>query len=373
MVKGKILFVDDEENILQSMRLNLRKRYSAATALGPMEGIQAIQEKGPFEVVVSDYKMPEMNGIEFLSKVKEKHPDTVRIMLTGQADLDASIKAVNDGAVFRFLTKPCPLETLTAALDAALEQHRLITAERDLLRGTLRGSVRVLTDVLSLVNPEAFGRSERIQRLMTRVAKKRGLLNIWKYELAGMLSQLGCVSVTEEVLRKVYTGQKLNQEEQQIYGMHPSVAASLISNIPRLEDVAEMILHQMDEFDSVPSLPEGARMLKIIIDYDELTQAGGVKNEVIAELKRRTGRYDPAVLESFEYVVFQEEGYLPRSLDLKELKIGMILAADVKTTAGKLLMVEGAEITEATLSRLRTFQSSFGVQQPVHVKVPLPK
>jgi HD-GYP domain-containing protein (c-di-GMP phosphodiesterase class II) len=208
---------------------------------------------------------------------------------------------------------------------------------------------------------------------MTRVAKKRGLLNIWKYELAGMLSQLGCVSVTEEVLRKVYTGQKLNQEEQQIYGMHPSVAASLISNIPRLEDVAEMILHQMDEFDSVPSLPEGARMLKIIIDYDELTQAGGVKNEVIAELKRRTGRYDPAVLESFEYVVFQEEGYLPRSLDLKELKIGMILAADVKTTAGKLLMVEGAEITEATLSRLRTFQSSFGVQQPVHVKVPLPK
>ena len=171
----RILCVDDEPNILLAMERQLRKQFEIHTEVGPVLGLQAIAEKGPFVVVVSDLRMPVMDGIEFLTRVRAVSPNTVRVMLSGQADMDAAVAAVNQGNIFQFLTKPCPVDTLTRALNSAVEQHRLITAERELLEQTLRGSIAVLSEILSLVNPLAFGRAQRIRRYLVHTAAKLDL------------------------------------------------------------------------------------------------------------------------------------------------------------------------------------------------------
>src|SRR5690242_18933857 len=130
-----ILFVDDDIRIISALQRNLYREYRVEIAAGPKDALEAIADAN-YAVVVSDLKMPGMSGIEFLAQVKESSPDTVRVLLTGQADLEAAIAAVNEGSVFRFLTEPCPKEVLTRTLDAALEQYRMITSEKELLQDT---------------------------------------------------------------------------------------------------------------------------------------------------------------------------------------------------------------------------------------------
>jgi DNA-binding NtrC family response regulator len=160
----RVLCVDDEPNVLEGLRRQLRRHFSVATANGGILALEVLEREGPFAVVVSDMRMPEMDGAAFLGRVREQAADTVRVLLTGQADLDATIAAVNEANIFRFLTKPCPTESLITALNAAVEQHRLIMAERVLLEQTLHGSVKALTDILGLANPTAFGRAARAKK-----------------------------------------------------------------------------------------------------------------------------------------------------------------------------------------------------------------
>ena len=123
-----------------------------------------------------------MSGVEFLAQVRAHEPDTVRMLLTGNAELHAAIDAINQGQIFRFLTKPCTAEALGGSLKAALAQHHLITAERELLEQTLSGSIRVLCEVLALVNPEAFGRSSRITRYVESIAAHLQVSELWSID-----------------------------------------------------------------------------------------------------------------------------------------------------------------------------------------------
>jgi response regulator RpfG family c-di-GMP phosphodiesterase len=230
----KVLFVDDERHILDAFRNNLRKRFAVTTAQGPEAGLQALETEGPFATVVSDLKMPGMDGVAFLSRAREISPDTTRIMLTGHAGMDASIQAVNQGQVFRFLTKPCPMPDLLAALEAGVRQYRLITAERELLHGTLRGTIKLLTEALGLANPLAFGKSQRIKALVGRLSKVMTMKSTLELELAAMLSHIGCMGLPQQILEKVETGKKLTAQESSLYREHPRLGAMLIQHIPRL-------------------------------------------------------------------------------------------------------------------------------------------
>ena len=138
----RVLFVDDDPQILNAFRRGLRKRLDLHTAEGGKAGLEALEKEGPFAVVVSDQQMPEMDGITLLREVKNRAPLTVRMMLTGNADQGTAAAAVNEGHIFRFLTKPCTPDELAAAVDAAKEQYRLVTAERDLRRDRLRHAAR---------------------------------------------------------------------------------------------------------------------------------------------------------------------------------------------------------------------------------------
>lgn len=121
----KILFVDDEQNLLDAMRRQFRGRFDVATAVGGHEALKVLQDQGPFAVIVSDYRMPLMNGVEFLERSRSISPDSVRIMLTGYAEHQTAIDAVEKGHVFHFLTKPCDSQALSDALQAALDLYHL--------------------------------------------------------------------------------------------------------------------------------------------------------------------------------------------------------------------------------------------------------
>ncbi len=284
----KILVVDDEQNLLDSLKRQLRKRFHVETALGPEEGLKTIAARGPFAVIVSDLRMPVMDGIEFLSRASKIDSDSVCIMLTGNADLQNAIQAVNEGNIYRFLTKPCMTETLASVLEQGVEQYRLVTAEKVLLEKTLKGSIKVLTELLSLLNPEAFGRSSRIKRYAGEIARHLEVSNIWQIETAAMLSQIGCITLTEEATGKLYQGQELSGEEAQLFAMHPSIASDLLSHIPRMKQIAEIIAHQDKHFDGSgnpkdtlqgEAIPLGARILKVVLDFDMLESKGHLKGK----------------------------------------------------------------------------------------------
>jgi len=134
MTADRVLFVDDEKGVLDAYERLLHKEFFIRVASSGQEGLTAIAEHGPFGVVISDMRMPGMNGAEFLSQVKKTAPDTIRMLLTGYTDLSAAIDAVNEGNIFRFLTKPSSKEALIDAINIGLKQYHLVTAEKEIVK-----------------------------------------------------------------------------------------------------------------------------------------------------------------------------------------------------------------------------------------------
>ncbi len=217
----KILFVDDDRNILSTYKRRFHKQFQIETALHGRAGLMALKVLGPFAVVVSDMRMPDMDGVQFLARVKTRFPNTVRIILTGNADLQTAINALNEGSVFRFLTKPCPLETLSKSLGAGVRQYQLVTAEQELTRKTLMGSVRMLIGVIGQAEPTVFSRTTRITRYVKMIVAQMQLPGSWQIELASMLSQIGCLALSNDLLGKLNSGWGLSVREQMMYSAHP--------------------------------------------------------------------------------------------------------------------------------------------------------
>jgi response regulator RpfG family c-di-GMP phosphodiesterase len=368
--------VDDEANVLAGYTRQLRKQFDLRTALGGDEAIELMTKEGPFAVIVTDMRMPGMSGLDLLSRIRQSAPLTIRMMLTGNSDQQTAMDAVNEGSIFRFLTKPCPVSTFVTALKAGLEQYRLVTAEKELLEETLRGSIKVLTEVLSLVNPVAFGRAMRVQRLVKKLAIAVGAGNSWQLEVASMLSQLGCVTVPEPVLLKMYRGSALTSREEQMVHHHPQIGHDLISKIPRLESVAEMVAYQDKRYDGQgmskddvhgESIPIGARILKAALDYDCQESRLHDKPAAMNYLKSHASWYDPQILGALEVISRQETNYSYREVMLFDLKPGMVLAAGVLNEYGAVLVAKGQEITETLLYRLQNIATHSKLQEPISI------
>lgn len=372
----KILFVDDETNVLESIARQLRKRFSLSTAVGGQEALRIMKEQGPFAVIVSDMRMPVMDGVQLLEQVKELYPDTVRMMLTGNADQGTAIEAVNKGQIFKFLNKPSSTAVLVPALALAQRQYRLITAEKELLDKTLKGSVKVLSELLSLSNPTAFSCGYRIKNIVVELATLLNQGQIWKFEIAALMSQIGCITLPIEILHKKNAGIELTEEEEEMYRSHPKVGASLLAGIPRLESVAAMIEGQMQSYDAFSEeLPDdeagvfGAQILHVALDYDHLLFRGTNHKDAIRELSRETGRYNPEILKLLGNVTLQEKHVSIVSLRIQDISVGMFAEEDIHAKNGILLAPKGQEITWPVLQGLLNFSRQVGVREPVMVRV----
>jgi response regulator RpfG family c-di-GMP phosphodiesterase len=381
-MKEEILFVDDDPNILEAYQRKLQSVLNVRTAGGPRIGLAEIQDNGPFAVVIADMNMPLMNGIEFLEKVQKIAPDTVRMMLTGNADINVVMEAVNSGNVFRFLTKPCPSKLMGESLIAGIKQYRLITAEKELLECTLKGVVELLAEILSWINPEAFGRTMQIRTTAMSIASKIHAENAWEIELAATLSHIGTMALPQELFTKMSHGALLDADEQQIIASVPAVGQELLKHISRLDNVAKIVLYQNKHYDGAgfpedavvgKNIPMGARILKVAGDLHELRGSGKSVHEALKQMKERTGWYDPAVLTAAIGVedsdTAQAELYKVVQISLQELKAGFKLAAPITTSDNRKLVAAGTEVSEALLIRLKNFAEVKGVTEPIEILI----
>jgi response regulator RpfG family c-di-GMP phosphodiesterase len=370
----KILFVDDEPAVLEGYKRVLYKDFHAETAVGGEAAIAAAQHNGPYAVVVSDMRMPGMDGVQVLSRMREISPETVRVILTGYADMQSAIDAVNEGRIFRFLTKPCEARNLKLALNACLMQYQLVTAEKELLENTLMGSIKVLTDVLSLANPAAFGRSKRIAQYVQHMVAELHLQAPWKYEVAAMLSQLGCVALESDLIDAACGGKKLTPEEQARFDAHPDLARELLSNVPRLEGIAWIIGQQrVGATPPASHVPEdtriGAAILHLAIAFDRLRIQGVSESAAVAEL-RADKQLDQHIVDTLATLKPLACEPAPRAVHILDLTAGMVLQEEIRTKVGVLLVAKGQEVSYPLLVRLRNYYQRRAIPEKVLVLVP---
>ena len=301
----KVLCVDDDANMLASYQRSLRKQFNIDTAQGGEAALAIMAVGGPYAVILSDMSMPGMNGIQF-SRARKVAPQSVRMMLTGNADLATAMEALNCGSIFRFMLKPCLPENLAVSLLAGIEQFKLVHAERELLEKTLQGSVRMRMEIAGL-NPEVFGRAQTLRAQMRTLAEALGLGGIWKLELAALLSQIGMVTLPTTVLRKIQTRQTLTDAEALLAQRVPEIGHNLIVEIPRLEPVAEAVRYARKRFDGAGTpdddltgeeIPVGARLLRVLADLAEIQASGVPLSNAFGMMQRREGVYDPKILET---------------------------------------------------------------------------
>jgi FixJ family two-component response regulator len=373
----KILLVDDDHNILDGYRRSLSRDFLMETALGGEQALKLVADNGPYAVVVSDMRMPGMDGIQLLSKIKAQSPETIRVMLTGNADMDTAIDAINEGSIFRFLNKPCSKETMGKTLTAALVQYRLVMAEKQLLEQTLSGTIQVLTEVLSLVNPAAFSRAERARRYIHHIVTSMKLPNVWQYEVAAMMSQLGCVTLPSETIEAVYAGEKLSATEQAQYDAHPSVAYDLLSRIPRLEPIARMIEHQHRPLPESSALdPEmadmrlGTEILRLTLAYEKLIHKGTSRSEAVHSLSRQNKNFSPEFFRALVELDPNSEVGEVRQCKIDALASGMIIQQEIRTGEGTLLVSRGQEVTATLLSKLKNLHARRVITGDVTVSMP---
>ncbi|HEX3800496.1 MAG TPA: HD domain-containing phosphohydrolase [Verrucomicrobiae bacterium] len=379
----KILLVDDEQMLLDALRLSLRKQFPIETACGPIAGLAALKNWQDFSVVVSDMRMPEMTGVEFLAKVKEFAPDVVRIMLTANIDQGTAIQAVNEGNVFRFLNKPCTVEELTAAINAGIRQYQLITAEHDLLENTLRGSVKILTEILALADSTAFGHAEKVRDEVRGLCAALKIENSWELEVAALLSHIGFMTIPAETILKFRSGKTLTAPETELFRQIPAMSGRLLSQISRLEGVSKILTYQGKHFDGTgepadsvrgTALPQGARMLKFLYDLVELETEGTSRSAALALMRTRAGWYDPAILAAYDLPEGQRPGAQSApskpalEIDFSQLRVGHVLCADVLTKDGTLIVISGNRITPTLMERLRNFNGLSGISEPILIE-----
>ena len=378
MALDRILLVDDEPNVLAGYKRSLRGRFSITTAESGPEALDRIAEEEPFAVVVSDMRMPEMTGVELLRRVRVVSADSVRMMLTGNADQETAIQAVNQGHIFRFLNKPCPPETFTVALAMGVRQYRLVTAEKELLEKTLKGSIEMLTQILSLTDPDAFVTVSKVKSYLALIADQLGLADPWALEMASILSPIGLLTLPPELKRKVNEGRPLSVKEAQAVAGIPDIGSRLLAHIPRLESVAELVRcgvdhDRGDDGKLKESEQYGLSVLRLLYDLVQAEQGGHGVEHALDDVARR-GTHESELLEAVrdalkhnEPTLFSGE-FVVLDLTLRKLLIGDELFEDVLSEDERLLLAAGSRITGPFLERLANYRKLVGVREPIRVR-----
>jgi CheY-like chemotaxis protein len=360
--KPIVLCVDDEPNVVESLALNLRSRYKVLTALSGPLGLEMLRQEPEVAVVVSDMRMPEMDGAQFLAEVKRTAPSAVRMLLTGYSDIDAAMRAVNEGQIFRFLTKPCDPQHLLATLAAGVEQHRLVTAERVLLQKTLLGSVKAVVEVMALGNPLALGRAVRIRNTVRKLCAAIALEQSWRVEFAALLSQLAVVSLADETVRKLYDGEPLDDRERRRLAEGMGTIKRILGNIPRLEGVTSVMDELVRRFDAQPQ-PEPASievdLLLVAMDLDARESRGEPTAAALRAIRSTEPAYRSEVLGAFEALRRDPSRMEVATVAVEGLSDGMVLCEDLKTSDGILVLPRGFAVNESSREHLANFAGSF--------------
>ncbi len=356
--KLQVLCVDDEPSVVEAVCAVLSEEYDAQVATSAAQALQKVNEMERLAVVVSDMRMPAMDGATLLHEVMLRRPDVTRILLTGDSGRDLAVEAVNKGQIFRFLTKPVVVKDIRHAVEAGVIQYRLVHAERAVLQETLIGCIRSLMEVLAIANPSAFGRAERIKRIAMECSARFACTDYWQLEAAALLSQVGFVALPPPLIEKLHDGVTLTPEELQQVGSVPNIAHKLLDHIPRMEPVIQILdaLTWPDQrlsamHDGIVGL--GAKILGSALEFESQIAQGKTNDDAFEFLHGRVNRYGEKVIQALEKCL-STRWHAGESMEvsLRNVRPGMMILDEARRQNGMLVIPRGAEVTKTFLQRI---------------------
>lgn len=375
--KPKVLIVDDTPENIQVLMETLKDEYTIVAAINGEKALELAAIEPAPDIILLDIMMPGMDGYEVCSRLKAqaKTRKIPVIFVTAMDQVEDETAGFALGAV-DYITKPISPPIVRARVKTHLSLRHAQLRLQDLLNKTLGGSVRVLVDILSLANPAAFSRSSQLRQLVKEMSIDLGLNDIWKLELAAMLSQIGCVTLPAETLNKLYAGEDLTKEEREQYAGYAARGAELIAHIPNLESVAGMIAKIQEplggEYTIEPRKRDaviiGRQLLQITIDYIQHVSSGMSPESVIQQMNNNEGKYDLILVNTLARVLgIKSQEQSEKTVAVKDLFSGMILNQDVYSEEGTLLAVNGTELSPATVKIIQHYSESEGMKGPLRV------
>lgn len=428
MVQATLLFVDDEANILSSLKRLFRPQgYRIFTAESGAQGLE-VMARETIDLVISDMRMPEMNGAQFLEKVREKWPETVRILLTGYAEIGTTIDAINKGQIYRYISKPWEDNDITLIVRHALQQKLLEQEKRRLeeltreqnrelkelnihleervmtrtdevrqtmaflevahekLKKSFITSVRVFSNLIEMRHPAMAGHARRVAEMARSLAQQLGMSDaeVQDVFIAGLLLDIGKIGLSDRLLEKPFNS--LTGAERSEMVKYPVKGQMALMELEQLQGAAQLIRSHRERFDGLGypdrlagfNIPLGARILALVKDYDMAligtTFARPVK-PVDAMLQIQDGkgnRYDPAVADAFmgkirKDIETAKDKLMELALRSGQLKPGMVIARDLVTKSGELLLSKGYALDEPIIDQIRGFERMDSHPLTIHV------
>lgn len=372
----KILIVDDAEKLLAGLKHNFQNEFEIVCATSPSEALKLLKSEQNFAVIVSDYRMAEMNGVELLEQAKIIRPQTVRILYTAFAAVGVLTHAINEGSVFRLLSKPCSASQLRIALRGGVEQYRLIRAEQELLDKTLMGCVQVFGELISNFDPVLYAQVKSTRAIIQLLPKYGVNKGIWEAEIAVLLSHLGWLTVPLQLIEKMRSPQDLDFVERQILGDVSHSTCRLLSHIPRLETVTETILHEREPClpDASSDTPRPWMILRACRDLVIFRARHISYSAALEKMESTVGIYHTAclralrdaIVEITDMEVLPENGFFRTTI--KDLSAGMTVIDPITTVDGLVIVPARHELHTADIERIRNFDRTFGLKESLRVQ-----
>jgi len=373
-----VLFIDDDINILNSFKRLMNDEFNVTTAQSPENGLQIMEQNGPFAIVVSDMKMPGLSGVEVLSHAHKINPATVRVLLTGFAEHQCAIDAVNIGKVNKFLTKPCDLDTMASVLRAGIRQYQLTLSKKELLGRTYIGIVNVLSQILALVNPVAQNKANRLKKYCKHMINEMHFEDKFIVEIAAILSQLGCITIPQDVLERHEQGCILKEEELQEIKKNNINVIKLLMDIPIFEDIAEIISLSEKHLNNNKSTNDkkeknirtSGKILQVAKGLDRYIMSGVSPADAISMLRDDIFFNANEIVDSLNTYDFNQKNMIKIYIYSNELNTKMIIESDIYSSNGVLLIKKGQHVTYPILSSLINFSKNIGIIEPFAVLTP---
>ena len=373
--QSNIMVVDDQPANLKLLEEFLTHQgYSVKSFPRGRLALEAAVRTTP-DLILLDINMPEMNGFEVCQRLKadERLAAVPVLFLSALQETDDKLNAFRAGGV-DYITKPFQLEEVRARVETHLQLHRARQVERDLLEKTLNGAVKALSELAHLTCPTLTQRSGALRGMVVHMAAQLRWPDPWQYELAATLCLIGCITLPDEAFEHAYIGDKASAEELQMYQAHPGVGFRLLSRIPRLEKVAEMIRLQQGESSNWASsdvAERGSCLLKTAQELDRRTLRGIPFQTACDHLRTTRGKYPAALLDALKNYSPSRIHFEVKRLLASQLLPGMILEADVLTEDGSLTVIsKSTTLTVTLVERVQNFARTRGVREPIQVWAP---
>jgi response regulator RpfG family c-di-GMP phosphodiesterase len=376
--KASILVVDDTpENLYVLSDMLKNKKYEVRPVPSGALALLAAKNKPP-DIILLDIRMPEMDGYEVCKIIKadEKLKEIPIIFISALSETLDKVKAFAVGGA-DYITKPFQFEEVNARIKTHLELMNSKRELRSLLSDTLTGSIKVMVDILTVISPQSFYQSARHRHFVKETLCMLGISETWTIELAAMLSNLGCVAVPPYILKKKYSPALLNEGELKILRSYPVLGAQLVSQIPKLEMVSEIIKNQLEPLKASSDIELlsdkvilGSQMLKFFNDYDGFLISSANSMEALKKIEKAEYKYPVILINALKKVLKKEFlTYIKKNVKFSELEEGMILEEDIHLPNGAKLMESQTELSPHFLGILKHFADNYNLKQNVRVSV----